>query len=424
MRSAFRWCLLLLAALAPQARSADDSTRVQALERRLEQSLRQIEALSRKLEQLEQRIAGSPEAQPTAARVEQLERRIDAVAAAAPHDGGLPVHGFADALAGYSAENNPHFGRGRKGFSVGTLDLYLTPNFGQVRALAEVVFEIEDSGESIVELERAQLGHVFSDALTLWLGRFHSPLGYWNTAYHHGAQLQTSILRPRFLDFEDLGGIIPAHGVGLWATGRLNAGGTELRYDAYLANAPSISGTAGDEAALDIRPAGGDDNHLATGFRLAWMPAAAPGLGIGAHGLRMRVDADSGRSSRVSMLGAFLSYDEGPWELIGEAYQFRNQALDAATPARESSAWFVQAGYRSGAMTPFARLERTDLDQRDPYFAEQRNGRSYQRLALGLRYELAPQAALKFEVDRTRKRDLPAADDRYDEARIQYAIRF
>ena len=77
-------------------------------------------------------------------------------------------------------------------------------------------------------MERAQLGYSFSDALTFWVGRFHTPYGYWNTAFHHGAQIQTSVTRPLFIDFEDKGGILRAHSLGLLAHGRVPAGPGKL----------------------------------------------------------------------------------------------------------------------------------------------------------------------------------------------------
>ena len=45
-------------------------------------------------------------------------------------------------------------------------------------------------------------------------GRTHTGFGYWNNAYHHGRWLQPTIARPRWVAFEDDGGILPVHWVG------------------------------------------------------------------------------------------------------------------------------------------------------------------------------------------------------------------
>jgi len=135
---------------------------------------------------------------------------------------GVPLHGFAD--AGFAAHSRNS--SDPKGFNVGSLDFYLTPQFdNNIKGLVEIIFETTSTGEVATDLERLQMGYTFSDNATLWGGRFHTPYGYWNTGFHHGAQIQTAILRPRFLDFEDKGGILPAHMVGLWLGGAILAGG-------------------------------------------------------------------------------------------------------------------------------------------------------------------------------------------------------
>ncbi|MFX6330640.1 hypothetical protein ABTF76_20520, partial [Acinetobacter baumannii] len=90
---------------------------------------------------------------------------------------------------------------------------------------------------------------------------------YWNTAFHHGAQIQTAVLRPKFLEFEDGGGILPAHTVGLWGTGRLRLGDGRIEYDLYAGNGARI--IDGMSAAPGSLPRNGqldinlfsDDNH-------------------------------------------------------------------------------------------------------------------------------------------------------------------
>ena len=40
-------------------------------------------------------------------------------------------------------------------------------------------------------------------------------LGYWNNAFHHGRWLQITVDRPEILKFEDEGGLLPVHLVGV-----------------------------------------------------------------------------------------------------------------------------------------------------------------------------------------------------------------
>ncbi|MCB1886216.1 MAG: hypothetical protein KDH20_01300 [Rhodocyclaceae bacterium] len=396
-------CLPLLSNSA----CADDAARIRALEEKLERSLTLIEALQRKVEALE------AERQPVAAAPAVR------VAPAAPlrTSAAPPLRGFADVVGAHRSGNHHD---GSEGFAVGNLDLYLTPDLGgKVRSLVELVFEMEHDGESIAEIERAQIGYAFGDALTLWAGRYHYPFGYWNTAFHHGAQLQTAITRPRFLAFEDHGGILPMHGVGLWATGRLDAGDERLRYHAYMANAPSVN----EEGVLDVHAAGRDGFRASTGLTLAWQPAAVRGLEVGLHGLRTRADLPDGSDSRIRMLGGFAAYLDGPVELIAEGYHFDNDNTTGAG-SRESTAWFLQGAYAVGRVTPFVRLERTSLDDADPYFAALGGGRSYRRAAFGLRVDVTAAAALKLELAQLVVDEDSDRDERGNEAFVQYAIRF
>ncbi len=392
---------------------ADDAARIRALEEKLERSVELIEALQRKVEALE---AGRHPA--TEARVDRIEKQL--AASSAPRmrtNTAPPLRGFADVLAGH--RSNSHDDPG-EGFAVGNLDLYLTPDLGgKVRSLVELVFEMEHDGDSIAEIERAQIGYAFGDALTLWAGRYHNPFGYWNTAFHHGAQLQTAITRPRFLAFEDHGGILPMHGIGLWATGRMDAGEERLRYDAYVANAPSVN----EEGVLDVHAAGRTDFRASTGLTVAWQPAALRGLEIGLHGMQTRVDLPDGSESRVRMLGGFAAYLDGPVEFIAEGYRFDNAQVGAGD-AHDSTAWFVQGAYALERLTPFLRVERSALDDADPYFAALHGGQSYRRAALGLRFDLTAEAALKLELARLTVESADAGDEGGNEIFVQYAIRF
>ena len=79
-------------------------------------------------------------------------------------------------------------------------------------------------------------------------------------------------------------------------------------------------------------------------------------------------------------------------------------------------------GYRAGRYTPYARYERGALQQSDHFFAAQTNGSSYYRTALGLRFDVDLVSSLKLELAETHLTD--RVIDSYDEALLQYAIRF
>ena len=87
-----------------------------------------------------------------------------------------------------------------------------------------------------------------SDQLKVSFGRYHTPINYWNTAFHHGQWLQTTITRPEMIQFG--GRFLPVHFVGALVEGAVPAGGWNLNYKAGVGNGRgtviSRGGDAGD----------------------------------------------------------------------------------------------------------------------------------------------------------------------------------
>lgn len=356
--------------------------------------------------------------------MEALERSVSQMASGgseARAEGGIPLHGFTD--VGYERTTFPVADGRKSGFVLGNLDLFITPNFGRVRMLAELNFEVDDAGGLATDLERLQLGYTVSDSLTAWMGRFHTPYGYWNAAFHHGAQMQTTVARPRFIDFEDRGGILPAHSVGLWATGQLPLGPGKLHYDAYLVNGSRIV-----DGIMDFNAHRDDNGNKGVGGNVGYrFGGALDGLQVGLHALREDVNVYGGdvlqARTRLAFTGGYYYLDIGPWESIAEYYRFRNKDLSGGGGTHSSWAAFLQVGYTfAERWTPYYRWEKSSLDQADLYFAAQESGRSYTRNVAGLRYTVNANTVIKFEANRTR--EILGEEKSYSEARAQFAVRF
>jgi hypothetical protein len=343
---------------------------------------------------------------------------------------GLVVHGFADVY--YTSTDQQNSPSGNTGFKLGNLDLYLAPSLSDhIRALMEDVVEFDDwykpgesNGQPSIDIERLQFGYVLSDDMTVWLGRFHTPYGYWNTAYHHGAQLQPTVMRPQFIAFEDHGGVLPAHMDGLWLTGHRNEGPGRITYDVYLGNGQRIL-----DGALDMQNEGNADAHTAFGTRLGYefQGGSLDSLWIGAHALEEQVNnfvngIVTARTD-IKLLGGFFHWTPSDWELMGEYYRFDNHPHDAVGPSKSSTAWYAEADYTFyGRITPLVRLEQDSLSQSDGYFQFLQGGQSYKRTVLGVRYDLTPQTALKLDGNHTSAS--PEGSHAYNELHFQVAVRF
>jgi hypothetical protein len=426
-------------AATPTKASAAEAERIKALEAKLEQSLALIQQLTQRVQELEKRpaapapapaVAAVPAVKPaelaqTQQRLAEVEQGVRDLASASANartaDTGVPFHGFLD--VGYTSFNKQAEGQ-RTGARLGTFDVYLTPQFGaNVRSLIELAFEYGENGSLGIDAERLQIGYAFSDQLVVWGGRFHTPYGYWNTAFHHGAQLQTSITRPRFVAFEDQGGILPAHTVGVLATGKTPTPLGRVSYDLYAGNGDRIV-----DGVLDYNASGDDNSSPIYGANLALQPSGMPGLTLGVHALQSKIGGNNAAgtltgTARSRVLGGYAYYEGDSFELIGEYYRFTNRDLAVGGRSRSSQAAFVQLGYNlMDRWTAFARYEKASLKSDDIYFALLASGTSYHQTSFGLRYDVDPRAALKFQYDANKDVSNPLGT--INALRVQYAVRF
>ena len=426
-RAVCGWVLVGSAWLATNA-YADDAEEIASLKSQLAETQRIIQQLADKVRELEATVAGqapaaveppapAPAPAPTASAAAASEHAEAMASMARSSEPGLPLHGFADVSAGTRNPINPDL----KHVAVGLLDIYLTPPLGdRTSALFEVTFKTGISGDLTFDVERAQLGYQFGDAATLWLGRFHTPYGYYNTAFHHGAQVTTSLRRPLVVQFERTGGVLPAHTVGLWLDGADRVGTNKrLTYDVYAGNAQRIV-----NGLLDVRNGGNANGDMIIGGNVALLAEdLLGGMRFGFSTFSAKIaDNLTANLTRVRNYGLYVVQENDKWENIAEFYSFSNADLTGGTGNHRSNMGFVELAYRTDKWTPYARYERSDFDQTDNYFAALQYGGSYRREALGARFDLDLTSALKFELARTRLLDRVPRE--YDEALMQYAIRF
>ena len=100
-------------------------------------------------------------------------------------------------------------------FAIGGVDFFVVSRLGdRARVLSENVLEVLDDGV-VFDLERIHIEYDLTDRLSLRAGRMHIPLGYFSEAYHHGTLFSVATERPLLLGFEDEGGVLPAHIIGV-----------------------------------------------------------------------------------------------------------------------------------------------------------------------------------------------------------------
>jgi hypothetical protein len=96
--------------------------------------------------------------------------------------------------------------------------------------LSEVLFTSNSDNSIGLDVERMYLKYKQNDHLQMSAGRFHTDIGYYNTAYNRGAWFQTTIGRPFMYEFDDNGGFLPMQDLGASISGNIPSEGLRLYY--------------------------------------------------------------------------------------------------------------------------------------------------------------------------------------------------
>jgi hypothetical protein len=275
-------------------------------------------------------------------------------------------------------------------FSLGQFTLYPTATLSdRLSTLAEIVVEAGEDNFIHVDLERVLLRYSFADSLALSAGRYHTSIGYYNTAYHHSSWLQTTIERPLIFHFEDDGGPLPIHGVGVAARGAFSGRALRLEYGAEVGNGrSSIPDTD------DVQNVRDDNANKAINVAVAVVPNSAPNLRIGGSFYHDTL-TPSGEGDRPdSVSAAYLVYSSETFEFLNEAIVMRRGEGGADAATTTSPAYYSQISRGFGRWRPYARVEHMDL--RTAFTADAPAVRQTQSL-VGLRFDFHDLAALKAE---------------------------
>lgn len=297
-----------------------------------------------------------------------------------------------------------------QGFMLGQFDLYASHQIGD-KTHVFVEYVMEGSGNEIVtDVERLFISRTFNEKFILAAGRFHTPIGFWNNAYHHGALLQDTVGRPSFLDFEDgSDALLPTHTVGLMANGKFDAGKMQLSYDVALGNGTSINtdNPLGSRE-LEVNNTGDPNKSKAISVRLGIEPDNS-GLKLGISGVTNHIPesgtgtvgvAQRGTLVAQKILGLDVKYELNKFDLLAEAYHFTNDNKTGAKEKNSADAYFAQIGYRLVENWKVVyRHENVKFESGDAYF-NMLSREMYSQDVLALRMDIDDSNAIKMEVDR------------------------
>lgn len=303
-------------------------------------------------------------------------------------------------------------------FALGGLDLYAKQNIDtSTEAFIEYVFENDGEG-FVLDLERLYLKRKLNDNMSISMGRFHSPLGYWNATFHHGVMIQDTVSRPSFLDFEDgEAAILPTHGIGIQLQGNAGAIGYELAIanSTFLDTTLSANAVDAGSAKEGLEIGIGNISDLSddkTIFGRLTYDISDVKLGFSFMSNSIVEAAATGDSAfggvtlgneliDQQLLGLDVRYTYDRLGVLAEYFNIDNSAATGVGGDGTADAYYVQASYQvNDKFRPTVRYESLEFDATDAYF-NILGTTAYTASVVALRYDLDDSNALTFEYKNT-----------------------
>jgi hypothetical protein len=302
-------------------------------------------------------------------------------------------------------------------FQVGSFDLFMTSRLSdKVSVLGELV--VLPFSDNVVEtdLERLELQYRFSERFNVGVGRYHTSIGYYNTAYHHGLFFQTPIGRPLMFSWDDDGGFLPLQEIGVTTSGKIPSGNLGLKYVAEVGN--------GRAHAFDVEPAQNrTDNNNAKSFNLALTadPGRISGLHLGFSFYHDYINPTAPPNISQSIMVASVIYQNSNYEFMNEVLLLRDTELGGRT--FHLPAFYSQFSRRIGNYRPYVRYAYENANDADRLYNGSDGNNAVGRqgnLSLGVRREIAEFAAIKLQYDRIGER----GEDSFNKVATQFAFTF
>jgi hypothetical protein len=277
-------------------------------------------------------------------------------------------------------------------FNLGVLDLFVhaqpAPEFYM---LAEVGFEptVQDYG---IDVERMEAGWSPRSWFQATIGRYHTPLGYWNTAFHHGKWLITTVENPLLFKFEDEYGPLPVHTIGLLVYGQIGLGqSSSLLYHLGIGNGRGATPDP-PQKLMDIHEGKsvlGALHFLAGGFRIGgsfYLDKTTPTIPEGTPGIEM---------SEQIFVGD-VTFTTAPWEVLVEGASIRHSYAEATGDRVVNNyGGYAQLSYQVvERVRPYARAEVQRISSDDPFFIKIPD---QARQLGGIRFDVIDALAVKVE---------------------------
>jgi len=290
-------------------------------------------------------------------------------------------------------------------FRAGEFDLFMTSQLSEnLSFLSELVLATDPTNAFGLDIERFQLTYRPTKYFEISGGRFHTDIGFYNTAFHHGTWFSTATGRPFMYYFEDAGGMLPVHEVGVTTTGLIpGTGKMNLHWTAEVGNGSAEFGTPlfGDGVENFVSDRNRKDVNIAFYSKPEW----ADGLQFGGSYLTGDlIPANTNLKVNQEISSAYVVFINSKWEFMNEIVLLQHQITDGGR-SFNSPMGYTQLAYRFGKYRPYFRWQEVNIPNNDPVTAFK--GR-YEGPSVGMRVDFFSYAAFKVQYNRVYLRNAEA----------------
>ena len=326
----------------------------------------------------------------------------------------LRIRGFGDvSLIGGNQQANPAVNQRAQttSFALGQLDLFTTSDISdKFKFISEIVFEagpdkiygVTTSPDNTftVDVERYMVQYSYNDYLNISAGRWHTGIGFYNTAYHHSTWLQTTTGRPLLFQFEDRGGILPIHTVGVTATGLIPSGPLGLHYIAEAGNGRESRTPLISEPVQNVID---DTNHKAFNLGVFARPDRVRGLQAGFSFYRDVLAPLNSNRIGETIMAMHAVVVRSNYEWLNEAMVIRHSIYNEPK-VYNTPGFYTQISRQFGSFRPYFRYQYINAAKTEPVFPDVglNEGPS-----AGIRFDASEFVALKLQYDYTVQRQQP-----------------
>jgi hypothetical protein len=289
-------------------------------------------------------------------------------------------------------------------FLFGSLDLFMTARLSdKASALGEVLFIAQSDNTIQADVERLLFRWRQNDSLIASIGRYHSWVGYYNTAFNYGAFLETTTDRPFIYAFDDSGGVLPMQEVGVNLTGKIPSGKMGLNYVLEVGNGRAWG--PGQQPAQNNQDG---NNSKSINGGLFVRPEKISGLQLG-FSLRHDNLTVPGPSVGETIATVHAVYINSKYEILNEGVLVRH--VEPSGPVFGTTSYYTQWSRAFGNWRPYFRYQYFNAHDDDPVyiyaspsnyapptataFVGRLNGPS-----VGVRYDFTEHSALKLQYNR------------------------